>query len=152
MKGSCSVDGIESILSIDQKGPLDILDVKDESHYMDSCFTPTSLTGTRLQRTDGVLDVIRENPQNGFGDDSSWNLTDANWPHSGALIQWQETTGHEGAQSLWEVQSLRLTAAREEQRSLEAHLNEEHSRYQAKASRPARPAAPLVLRAAFEIR
>ena len=51
-----------------------------------------------------------------------------------------------------EVQSLRPTAAREEQRSLEADLNEEHSRRQAKASRPARPAAPLVLSAAFEIR
>ena len=43
-----------------------------------------------------------------------------------------------------EVQSQRPTAAREEQRSLEADLNEEHSRRQAKASRPARPATPLV--------
>ena len=51
-----------------------------------------------------------------------------------------------------EVQSLRPTAAREEQRSLEADLKEEHRRRQANASRPERPAAPLVLSEAFEIR
>ena len=48
-----------------------------------------------------------------------------------------------------EVQSLRPTAAREEQRSLEADLNEEHSLRHANASIPERPAAPPCVIAAL---
>ena len=51
-----------------------------------------------------------------------------------------------------DVKSLRPTAAREEHRSLEADLNDEHNQCQANASKPDRPAAPLVLSAAFIIK
>ncbi len=51
-----------------------------------------------------------------------------------------------------DMQSLRPTAARAEQRSLEADLNDVHSLLQANASSPDKPAAPLVLSAAFCIR
>ena len=122
---------------------------------MNRCFASTSLTGTHLQRTSGVLDVIGENPQNGFGDDSSWDLTDPDWPHSGHLSNGrrrQATKALRASGLTREVQRLRPTAAREEQRSLEADLKEEHRRRQANALRPERPAAPLVLSEAFEIR
>ena len=51
-----------------------------------------------------------------------------------------------------DVHSLRPTASREQQRSLEVDLNEEQSLRHAKASKPERPTAPLVLSAAFKIR
>ena len=44
--------------------------VKDESHGMDCCLASTHLTSAHLQRTSGILDVIGENPQDGFGDDA----------------------------------------------------------------------------------
>ena len=149
--------GIKGILGVDQKSSLDILAVNDVSHGMNRCFASTSLTGTHLQRTSGILDVIGENPQNGFGDDSSWDLTDPDWPHSGHLSNGrrrQATKALRASGLTREVQRLRPTAAREEQRSLEADLKEEHRRRQANALRPERPrpAAPLVLSEAFEIR
>ena len=64
-------------------------------------------------------------------------------------ISLQPTKALRPSQLTKEVQSLRPTAAREE---LEADLNEEHSLRHANASRPERPAAPLVLSAAFKIR
>ena len=51
-----------------------------------------------------------------------------------------------------DVHSLRPTAAKEEHRSLEADLNDEHSLGQPKESKPDRPAAPLVLKAALRIK
>ncbi len=51
-----------------------------------------------------------------------------------------------------DVQSLRPTAARAEQRLFEADLTDMHNLRQAKASSPDKPAAPLVLSTAFCIR
>ena len=51
-----------------------------------------------------------------------------------------------------DVHSLRPMAAREEHRSFEADLKDEHSLHQTKASKPDRPAAPWVLQAALRIK
>ena len=75
MKSSQSVDRVKGILGIYQEGRFNIMLIEDESHGMDRCFTATHLTCTHLQWASGILNVGKKDPQDGFGDDSSWDLT-----------------------------------------------------------------------------
>ncbi len=115
---------------------------------MNRCFASSSLASTYLQGTSSFLNVGREDPQNGFGDYSSWNFADADWPHTGHLssgMRRQATNALRPSGFTIDVQSLRPTAARAEQRSFEEDLKEEHSLRQANASNPDSPSAPLLL-------
>ena len=99
---SCgSVDRIKGIISIYQEGTFNVLFIEDVSHGMNCCFAATHLVCTHLQRASGILDVGGEDPQDGFGDNSTWVLANPDRPHSRRLVHRYQTTSNESTEILW---------------------------------------------------